>query len=63
MIIVDGERLQIKGSAEIIKQEMATLLYGMQDQCPELLAQCVDFLENLDKAGVTYTIKDYKRRN
>lgn len=61
MIIVDGERLQIKGKAGTIKKEMATLLYGMQNQCPELLGECVDYLEALDEKNPSFTIWDYKR--
>ena len=36
MIVVDGERVQIKGKGETIKKEMATLILGMQIQCPKL---------------------------
>ncbi len=61
MIIVDGERLQIKGKGETIKKEMATLLWGMQSQCPELLSECVDYLEALDEKNPSFTIWDYKR--
>lgn len=61
MIIVDGERLQIKGKGETIKKEMATLLWGMQSQCPELLSECVDYLEALDEKNPSVTIWDFKR--
>ena len=61
MIIVDGERLQIKGKAGTIKKEMATLLYGMQNQCPELLSECVDYLEALDKLNPKCTIRNNKK--
>lgn len=61
MIVVDGERLQIKGKAGTIKKEMATLLYGMQKQCPELLGECVDYLEALDELNPECTIWDFKR--
>lgn len=61
MIVVDGERVQIKGKGETIKKEMATLIYGMQIQCPELLDKCVDYLEELDEKNPSFTIWDYKR--
>lgn len=61
MIIVDGERLQIKGKGATIKKEMATLLWGMQSQCPELLSECVDYLEALDELNPECTIWDNKR--
>lgn len=61
MIIVDGERLQIKGKGATIKKEMATLLFGMQSQCPELLSECVDYLEALDELNPECTIWDNKR--
>lgn len=61
MIIVDGDRLQIKGKGETIKKEMATLLWGMQSQCPELLGECVDYLEALDELNPECTIRDFKR--
>jgi hypothetical protein len=63
MIVVDGERLQIKGKAGTIKKEMATLLYGMQNRCPELLAECVDYLEALDELNPECAIWDNKRSN
>lgn len=63
MIIVDGERLKIKGNAETIIKEMATLLYGMQNQCPELLSECVDYLEALDELNPKCMIWDNKRSN
>lgn len=61
MIVVDGERLQIKGKAGTIKKEMATLLWGMQKQCPELLSECADYLEALVEKDPSFTIIDYKR--
>ena len=61
MIVVDDERLQIKGKAATIKKEMAMLLWGMQIQCPELLAECVDYLEALDELNPKCTIWDFKR--
>ena len=61
MIIVDGNRLKIEGKAGTIKKEMATLLWGMQKQCPELLAECVDYLEALDELNPECTIWDFKR--
>jgi hypothetical protein len=61
MIKVDGERVQIKGKGETIKKEMAALLFGMQSQCPELLGECVDYIEALDEKNPRFTIWDYKR--
>jgi hypothetical protein len=61
MIVVDGNRVKIKGKGETIKKEMAALLYGMQNQCPELLGECVDYLEALDEKNPSFTIWDYKR--
>lgn len=61
MIIVDGNRLKIEGKGETIKKEMATLLWGMQSQCPELLSECVDYLKALDEKNPSFTIRDYKR--
>lgn len=61
MIIVDGERLKIEGKAGTIKKEMATLLWGMQKLCPELLGECVDYLEALDELNPECTIWDFKR--
>lgn len=61
MIVVDGERLKIKGNAGTIKKEMATLLYGMQNQCPELLGGCVDYLEALDKINPKCIIRNNKK--
>lgn len=61
MIVVDGERVQIKGKGETIKKEMATLILGMQIQCPKLLGECVDYLEELDELNPEFTIWDFKR--
>ncbi len=61
MIVVDGNRLKIEGKAGTIKKEMATLLWGMQKQCPELLGECVDYLEALYELNPECTIWDFKR--
>ena len=61
MIVVDGNRVKIERKGETIKKEMAALLYGMQNQCPELLGECVDYLEALDEKNPSFTIWDYKR--
>jgi hypothetical protein len=61
MIKVDGVRVQIAGKGETIKKEMATLIWGKQIQCPELLSECVDYLEALDEKNPSFTIWDYKR--
>ena len=61
MIVVDGNRVKIKGNGETIKKEMAALLYGMQNQCPELLGECVDYLEALDKLNPKCTIRNNKK--
>lgn len=42
-------------------EQKAALLYGMQNQCPELLGECVDYLEALDEKNPSFTIWDYKR--
>lgn len=61
MIVVDGNRLKIEGKGATIKKEMATLLYGMQKRCPELLSECVDYLEALDELNPECMIWDFKR--
>lgn len=61
MIVVDGERVQIKGKGETIKKEMAALIYGMRIQCPKLFGECVDYLDELDEKNPSFTIWDYKR--
>lgn len=61
MIVVDDNRVQIKGKGETIKKEMATLIWGMQIRCPKLFGEFVDYLEELDELNPEFTIWDFKR--
>lgn len=61
MIVVDNDRVQIKGKGETIKKEMATLIWGMQIRCPKLFGEFVDYLEELDELNPEFTIWDFKR--
>lgn len=62
MIKIDGQKIEMKGSAPDLVYEFGLFYTFLQEEHPELLDKMIDFVEFLDKEDARIRItKDFKK--